>query len=133
MDKKLSLMFKIAKPVGIVFELLKREDRQYQLKSIFFLLLNKVTCMKYYKFVMIYLYKGHRSLMVTVARLESGICKNSWFASASAHLVFFVLSAYSETGLLLVVKLKRNVVMMRAGVKIMHQSNARRDARKTTE
>ena len=41
------------------------------------------------------------------------------------HLVFFVLSA-SETGLLLVVKLKRNVVMIRAGVKIMHQSNARR-------
>ena len=42
------------------------------------------------------------------------------------YLVFFDLSA-SETGLLLVVKLGRNVVMMRAGVKIM------RDARKTTD
>ena len=33
---------------------------------------------------------------------------------------------YLKTGLLLVVKLGRNVVMMSAGVKIMHQSNARR-------
>ena len=64
--------------------------------------------------------------MVTVARLESGICKNPGFAPASVHLVFYVLSA-SETGLLLVVKLGRNVGMMRAGVKIM------RDARKLTE
>ena len=63
--------------------------------------------------------------MVTVARLESGICKDPRFAPASVNLVFFVLSA-SETGLLLVMKLGRNVVMMRAGVKIMHQSNARR-------
>ena len=63
--------------------------------------------------------------MVIVARLESGICKDSGFAPASVHLVFYVLSV-SETGLLLVVKLGRNVVMMRAGVKIMHQSNARR-------
>ena len=55
--------------------------------------------------------------MVTVARLESGICKDPGFAPASIH--FFVLSA-SETGLLLVVKLERNVAMMRAGVKIMH-------------
>ena len=34
---------------------------------------------------------------------------------------FCVLCSAYETGLLLVVKLKRNVVMMRAGVKIMHQ------------
>ena len=61
--------------------------------------------------------------MVTVAPLESD--KDLGFVSASVHLVFFVLSA-SETGLLLVVKLGCNVVMMRAGVKIMHQSNARR-------
>ena len=67
--------------------------------------------------------KGHRSLMVTVVRLESGICKDSGFVPTSVHLVFFVLSA-SETGLLLVVKLGRNVVMMRVGVKIMQQSNA---------
>ena len=63
--------------------------------------------------------------MVTVARLESGICKDSGFMPASVHLDFFVLSA-SETALLLVVKLGRNVVMMRADVKILHQSNARR-------
>ena len=62
--------------------------------------------------------------MVTVAHLESGICKDPRFAPGSVHLVFFVLSP-SETGLLLVVKLGRNVVMMRAGVKIM------RDASKT--
>ena len=60
--------------------------------------------------------------MVTVAHLDSGICKDLGFAPASVHLVFFVLSA-SETGLLFVVKLGRNVVMMRAGVKIMHQDN----------
>ena len=60
--------------------------------------------------------------MVTVVRLESGICKDPGFALASVHLAFFVLSA-SEIGLLLVVKLGRNVVMMRAGVKIMYQSN----------
>ena len=65
------------------------------------------------------------ALMITVVRLESGICKDSGFAPVSVHLAFFVLSA-SETGLLLVVKLGRNIVMMRAGVKIMHQSNARR-------
>ena len=69
--------------------------------------------------------EGHRSIVVTVARLESGICKDPGFATASVHLIFFVLRA-SETGLLLVVKLGRNVVMKRAGVKIMHQSNARR-------
>ena len=69
--------------------------------------------------------------MVTVARLESAICNDPEFVPPSVHLVFFVLSA-SETGLLLVVKLGRNVVMMRAGVKIMHQSIARRP-RKTTE
>ena len=63
--------------------------------------------------------------MVTVARLESCICKDPGFAPTSVHLVFFVLSA-SETGLLLVVKLGRNVVMMRLSVKIMHQGNARR-------
>ena len=63
--------------------------------------------------------------MVTVARLESGICTEPRFTPASVHLVFCVLSA-SETGLLLVVKLGRDVVMMRAGVKIMHQSNARK-------
>ena len=63
--------------------------------------------------------------MVTVARLEFGICKDPGFAATLVHLVFFVLSP-SETGLLLVVKLGRNAVMMRAGVKIMHQSNARR-------
>ena len=65
---------------------------------------------------------GYRSLMVTVARLESGICKDPGFAPASVH---FVLSA-SETGLLLAVKLGHNVVFMRAGVKIIHQNNARR-------
>ena len=63
-------------------------------------------------------------LIITVARLESGIRKDPGVASASVHLVF-VLSA-SETGLLLGVKLRRNVVMMLAGVKIVHQSNARR-------
>ena len=63
--------------------------------------------------------------MVTVALLESGICTDPGFMLSSVHLDFFVLSA-SETGLLLVVKLGRNVVMMRAGVKIMHQSNPRR-------
>ena len=60
--------------------------------------------------------------MVTVARLESDTCKDPGFAPA---LVFFVLSA-SKAGLLLMVKLRRNVVMMRSGVKLMHQSNARR-------
>ena len=72
--------------------------------------------------------RGHRSLMVTVGHLESGICKDSVFAARArlgTLIVFFVPSA-SETGLLLVVKLGRNVVMMRAGVKIMHQNNARR-------
>ena len=69
---------------------------------------------------------GHRRLMVTVARLESGICKDPGLAPASVHLVFCVFSA-SETGLLLVVKLGRNVVMMRVGVKIMLQ--VMRDAR----
>ena len=69
--------------------------------------------------------KRPRSLMVTVAGLESVICKDHGFAVASVHLTFFVFSA-SETGLLLVVKRGRNVVMMRVGVKIMHQSNARR-------
>ena len=63
--------------------------------------------------------------MVTVAVLESGIYNGPGIGPASRHLVFCVLSA-SETGLLLVVKLGRNVVMMRAGVNIMHQSNARR-------
>ena len=62
---------------------------------------------------------GHRSLIVTVAHLESGICKDPGFAPALVHLVFFVLSA-SEAGLLLVVKLRRNAVMMRASVKIIH-------------
>ena len=60
--------------------------------------------------------------MVTVARLESGICKDPMFAPASVHLVFFVLSA-SETGLLLVVKLGRNVVLMHAAIKIMHEND----------
>ena len=62
--------------------------------------------------------KEHRSLRVTVARLESGISKGPEFAPSSVHLIFFVLSA-SETGLILVVKLGHNVVMMAAGVKIM--------------
>ena len=57
--------------------------------------------------------------MVTVVSLESGIYNGLGFAPISGHLVFCILSA-SETGLLLVVKLGRNVVMMRAGVKIMH-------------
>ena len=65
------------------------------------------------------------SLMVTAAGLESGIYNGPGFAPAPGHLFFCVFSA-SETGLLLVVKLGRNVVLMRAGVKIMHQSNARR-------
>ena len=67
--------------------------------------------------------------MVTVARLESDICKDPGFAPASVHLVFFVLRA-SETGLLLVEKLGRNVVMMHADVKIMHQGNAQRPSKK---
>ena len=57
--------------------------------------------------------------MVTVAGLESGFYNGPGFELASGHLVFCVLSA-SETGLLLVVKLGRNVVMMCAAVKIMH-------------
>ena len=64
-------------------------------------------------------------MVTVVVRLKSGIYQDPGFAPASVHLVFFVLSA-SETGLLLVVKLGRNVVMMRAGVKIMHQSNTQR-------
>ena len=68
-------------------------------------------------YYLIRVFEGYRSLMVTVARLESGICKG-------LGLIYFVLRV-SETGLLLVVKLGRNVVMMPAGVKIMHQSNAR--------
>ena len=56
-----------------------------------------------------------------IARLETGICKDPGFAPYSIHLVSFVLSPI-ESGLLLVVKLGRDVVMMRAGVKIMHQS-----------
>ena len=63
--------------------------------------------------------------MITVARLESGICKDPGFAPASIHLIFFVLNT-SETGLLLVVNLGRNVVMMPTGVKMMHQSNVQR-------
>ena len=55
----------------------------------------------------------HSSLMVTVANLKSGIYHGPGVEPASGHLVFCVLSA-SETGLLLVVKLGRNVVMMRA-------------------
>ena len=57
--------------------------------------------------------------MVTVAL---GICNDPGFAPASVHLIFCVLST-TETGFLRVVKLGRNVVMMRAGVKIMHQRN----------
>ena len=52
--------------------------------------------------------------MVTVARYGIRHLQRSWvrgFAPASAHLVFFVLSA-QETGLLSVVKLGHNVVMM---------------------
>ena len=86
---------------------------------IFHLIFPKINyCLASFEF-----FQGHRSLMVTVGLLESGICKDVGFAPASVHLVFFVLSA-AETGLLLVVK--RNVVMMSAGVKIMHQNNARR-------
>ena len=48
------------------------------------------------------------------------LLSNGGFAPGSVHLVFSVFSA-SETGLLLVVKLGCNVVMMRAGVNIMHQ------------
>ena len=51
-------------------------------------------------------------MVVTVARLEPGICKDPEFVQALVHLVFFVLNA-SETGLLLVVKLGLNVVMVR--------------------
>ena len=63
--------------------------------------------------------------MVTVTRLDFGICKDPEFDKAPALVVFCVLSA-SETGLLLVVKLGHNVLIMRAGVKLMHQvmSNA---------
>ena len=62
------------------------------------------------------------ALLVTlcVVGWEVGIYKGSGFAPTSVYLVFFVLSA-SETGLLLVVKLRRNVVMTHAGVKTMHQ------------
>ena len=64
--------------------------------------------------------------MVTVAGLESGIYNGPRFEPVSRHLVFCVLSA-SKTGLLLVVKLRRNVAMMGASVKILHQ--VMRDAR----
>ena len=63
--------------------------------------------------------------LISLIFLESGIYNGPGFEPASGHLVFCVVSA-SETGLLLVVKLGCNVVMMRAGVKIMHQSNGRR-------
>ena len=56
--------------------------------------------------------------MVTVAGLESGIYNGPGFAPTSGHLVFCVLNA-SETGWLLVVKQGRNVVMRRAGVKVL--------------
>ena len=52
---------------------------------------------------------------------ESGIYNGPGFEPASGHLVLCVLSA-SETGLLLVVKLGRNVVMMREVVKIMRDA-----------
>ena len=53
---------------------------------------------------------------------ELEICKISDLRPphCTLHLVFCVLSA-SETGLLLVVILRRNVAMMPAGVKIVHQ------------
>ena len=85
---------------------------------------------QYFRRILQSKFEGHRSLMITVARLESGICKIPRFAPESVHLVFCVLSA-SEIWLLLVVKLGRNVVMMRASVKIMHQ--VMRDVRQTTE
>ena len=64
------------------------------------------------------------SLMGTVASLESGIYKVTGFAPTSAHLVFCVLRA-SETGSLLVVKLRSNVEMMRVSVKIMKKESIR--------
>ena len=60
--------------------------------------------------------------MISVAGLEFGICKSLGFAPVSwaqTQLAFCILTA-SETGLLLVVKLKCNVVIMPAGVRIMH-------------
>ena len=60
------------------------------------------------------------SLMVTVAGLESGIYNGPGFEPTSGHLV-----------LLWVMKLRNNVVMMREGVKIMHQ--VMHDDRKITQ
>ena len=54
--------------------------------------------------------------MITVADLESDIYKGPLFAPSSGHLASSVLSA-SETVLPLVMKLRRNVVMMCAGDK----------------
>ena len=57
-------------------------------------------------------------LMVAVADFKSCIYKGLGFAWV--HLAFCVFNA-SETGLLLMVKLRRNVGMMCTGCKIMHQ------------
>ena len=80
-------------------------------------------------------HKEKREILEKIKKYRKvGICFLVWvlfiynglgFAPALGHLVLCVLSA-SETGLPLVVKLGRNVVIMLAGVKIMHQSNARR-------
>ena len=65
----------------------------------------------------------HRSLWLLSGGLEFGIYKDPRLAPASVHLVFCVLNAF-DTGLVLVVKLKRNVVMMRACVKKLIKSCA---------
>ena len=67
----------------------------------------------------------HSSLMVTAAGLGSDIYTSS--------MVHGILSSVflSETELLLMVILKRNVVMMQTGVKIMHQDM--RDTRSNAE
>ena len=63
--------------------------------------------------------------MVTVARLESGHLQRSR-VHARLGTLSLLCSQRIRNWIALMVKLGRNVVMMRVGVKIMHQSNARR-------
>ena len=60
----------------------------------------------------------HRSLLVTVARLESGICKKS---RVCARLGTLSLLCSQRIKNWIALGGKRTYVMMRAGVKIMHQ------------
>ena len=56
--------------------------------------------------------------MVAVALLELSICQNSRVRARFGTLMSSVFSGYLKH---LVMKLGRNVVMMRADVKVMHQ------------